>query len=201
LSISQLCPIQQKFEQEDDVTEMKIFHFHGDALDVIKEGEKLWVSVRRVCEALGLDAKSQRRKLQEKEWATGVMMTSVDPCGRNRELFMVDLDSLPMWLATIEASRVAEHLRPKLVAYQKEAAKALRDYFFKGYAVIDQLFKQRQMEQALLLDRQKAALECINILSRGTLFSPQYLQLKAEHLIAEIKGIEASNDRLMSVRF
>jgi hypothetical protein len=35
-----------------------------------------------------------------------------------------------MWLATIDTGRVAEHVRPLLVAYQKEAAQVLRDHFF-----------------------------------------------------------------------
>jgi hypothetical protein len=43
---------------------------------------------------------------------------------------MLHLDSFPMWLATIESSRVAEHVRPKLVKYQKECARVLRDHFF-----------------------------------------------------------------------
>jgi hypothetical protein len=50
--------------------------------------------------------------------------------GKLREAFCVHLDCLPMWLATIETSRVAEHVRPKLVCYQREATKVLADYFF-----------------------------------------------------------------------
>jgi hypothetical protein len=42
---------------------------------------------------------------------------------------MIDLDALPMWLATIESSRVAEPAREKLVRYQREAAAVLRDHF------------------------------------------------------------------------
>ena len=58
------------------------FNFHGDELDVIKEQDKLWISVRRVCEALGLDKATQMRKLKEKEWACVVMMTTHDVTDR-----------------------------------------------------------------------------------------------------------------------
>lgn len=43
---------------------------------------------------------------------------------------MLHLDALPMWLATIEPSRVAAEARPRLERFQLECAKALRDHFF-----------------------------------------------------------------------
>lgn len=106
------------------------YDFHGDKLDVLPDGERLWVSLRRACEALGVDADSQRKKLAEKEWACTALITVQLPGdAQGREILFLDLDSLPMWLATIEPSRVAEHVRPKLVTYQREAARALRDHF------------------------------------------------------------------------
>ena len=130
-------------------------------MDVIKEGETLWVSVRRVCEVLGLQVGRQQQKLKEKQWATIHIMCTVDPNGRNREHFMVDLDTLPMWLANIDTIRVADHVRPKLVAYQKEAAKALRNYFFNGYAISDHINK----ENAIRI--KKALTECLNIFAKA----------------------------------
>lgn len=107
--------------------------FRGGELEAVKKNGKVWVSVRRVCEALGLDADAQQRKLRDKDrtpWSTTAMMTVVAGDGKKREQFMVDLDSFPMWLGTIEASRVREEIRPMLVTYQKEAAIVLRDHFF-----------------------------------------------------------------------
>ncbi|MGV0340336.1 phage antirepressor N-terminal domain-containing protein [Corynebacterium parakroppenstedtii] len=37
---------------------------------------KQWAALRPICDALGIDSKSQRRKLYDKSWAVGVMMTS-----------------------------------------------------------------------------------------------------------------------------
>jgi hypothetical protein len=58
------------------------------------------------------------------------MIVAVAEDGKEREMLFVHLDCLPMWLATIEASRVKEDVRPKLIAYQKECARVLRDHFF-----------------------------------------------------------------------
>lgn len=115
------------------------FEGDGDTLEASLEGDRLWVSIRRVCEALGLAVQRQLAKLKDKPWATVTFKVMVADDGKARRVACLDLDSLPMWLATIEASRVAKALRPKLLAYQREAARVLRDHFFgrrKGVAMV-----------------------------------------------------------------
>jgi hypothetical protein len=48
-------------------------------------------------------------------------MHAVAEDGRNRKLFCVDLATVPMWLAGLQASRVRAEVRNKLVRYQREA--------------------------------------------------------------------------------
>jgi hypothetical protein len=57
-------------------------------------------------------------------------MTVHDVSGRQQEAFLIDLDTLPMWLATIDVSRVAEGVRPKLIRFQKECVQVLLDHYF-----------------------------------------------------------------------
>lgn len=104
--------------------------FQGEQLEAVSEGARLWVSLRRICEALMLSFPAQTVKLRAKLWATVAMIATVADDGRRRSVTCIDLDSLPMWLATIDAGRVAPAIRPKLLAYQREAAKVLRDHFF-----------------------------------------------------------------------
>lgn len=94
-----------------------------------------FVPLRPMCEALGIDVDSQRRKLDQAEWARTVLITVRDSAGRMQQAVALDADHVPMWLATIQVSRVAEAARPVLIAYQREAATALRDYFYRGVAV------------------------------------------------------------------
>lgn len=103
--------------------------FHGDTLEAVQRDGKVWVSVKRVCESLGIDLKSQHRKLQSCSWAVMVIMTTTAPDGQMYETSVIQLDSLPMWLATINVRKVAEDIRPKLTAYQREAAEVLRRHF------------------------------------------------------------------------
>jgi hypothetical protein len=105
--------------------------FHGDDIEAAKDSQgKVWVSVRRVCEALEIDSDTQRVKLKGKPWAVTGLIPATGPDGKTYEVFAVDLDSLPMWLATIDPKRVKPAARAKLADYQRECAKVLRDYFF-----------------------------------------------------------------------
>lgn len=89
-----------------------------------------WVVVKRVCEVLGIDRKSQQRRLSEQPWVTGVTMTLVAADGKPHEQYCISVDSTPMWLATIQAARVNPKIKPKLIQFQKLAAKALADWAY-----------------------------------------------------------------------
>jgi len=102
--------------------------FCGSTLDAVNVDGTVWVSVRRACESLGLAMASQHEKLKTAPWATIRLIVTVAEDGKARELFCVDLDSLPMWLATIDASRVSDEARPKLVRFFGSARPAAPEY-------------------------------------------------------------------------
>lgn len=103
--------------------------FHGDTLEAVQDERGVWASLRRMCEALGLDFSRQLQKLKAKPWATVGFMSTVAADGKGRDVSCLHLDSVPMWLATIEPSRVKPEVRPKLELYQKEAARVLAEHF------------------------------------------------------------------------
>jgi hypothetical protein len=105
--------------------------FYGDNVDCIEDHRGVWISIPTLCENLGVDAQGQTRKLREKAWGVVEMISTTDSRGLTRPTWCMHIKSLPMWLATIDASRVAERIRPKLVAYQKECAEVLHAHFLK----------------------------------------------------------------------
>lgn len=142
-------------------TSLTMFNFHGDAIECIPEGDFLWVAIRPICVALGVDDKTQREKLAARSWATLGQRAALAADGRERELFCIDLDSLPMWLATIDERRVPEGIRPKLIRYQREAKKALADFFFKKTDPRDALIAD--LRRQLATQRGPAALRPTDI--------------------------------------
>ncbi len=101
------------------------FIFRGFNFDICRDGDTDWVSVRRVCETLGISFQSQHRKLTSTAWARTKTILINDTMNRKQKAFVVDLHSFPMWLATISPGKVDEKNRPKLLAFQKEIKKVL----------------------------------------------------------------------------
>ena len=149
----------------------------------VQHDDTEWVAARHICDSLGIDWKSQHRKLDSKPWARVVIMTTHDSSGRNQEISMVDRRTLTMWLATIDTNRVSEAARPTLEAYQLEAANALDAYFHKGGAInpraeehqLNALMRQSQMQMELC----QAA--------KG-LIHPDHLEAKARIVLARGLG-------------
>lgn len=105
--------------------------FYGDTLEAVERDGRVWVSLRRMCENLGVDVESQRRKLRDKSWATTVEITAVAEDGRQRAVTAVDLETIPLWLAGIDERKVKVEVRPKLSRYQRECARVLADHFLR----------------------------------------------------------------------
>lgn len=149
---------------------------------VQKDGTE-WAAARHICDSLGIDWKSQHRKLESKSWAVVVMMTTTAADGKNYQTSMVDRRTLTMWLATIDTNRVSEAARPTLEAYQLEAANALDAYFHKGGA-INPRAEEHQLN-ALMRESQMRMELCQA--AKG-LIHPDHLEAKARIVLARGLG-------------
>jgi hypothetical protein len=107
--------------------------FYDDELLVNEHDGKPWVLLTPVCEALGLDPQAQRRRIDRSAWSRGrvAVMATHSPRGEQQSVCL-DLDIIPMWLATISTHRISDPIvRAKLERYQREAADALRRHFMQ----------------------------------------------------------------------
>lgn len=106
--------------------------FHNDQIVVVERDHQPFVAIRPVCERLGVDGKSQRRKITdpENDWNWGLMTpVGASRDGKAREMVCLALSDFPLWLASISPSRVAEPHREALRLYRKEAAGVLYAHF------------------------------------------------------------------------
>lgn len=88
------------------------------------------VSVRSVCETFELDIWGQQQRLERAGWATTCVMQVVDPRGHRRDHICLPRAQVPMWLATVETSRVKDpRTREALEAFQCECATVLDAYW------------------------------------------------------------------------
>ncbi len=113
------------------------FNFHGDELDVVSHDGEHYAVLSRLCEPLGLAPNNQIEKLKALPWACSMKIISHDASGRKQELFCLSLRSVAGWLFTINAGKIAPHLRDKLALYQRECADVLADHFLGRRAAND----------------------------------------------------------------
>lgn len=149
----------------------------------LDEGLRKWVAIRPVCDRLGIDPDGQRRKLDQAEWAVTELKSATGADGKGYRMVMLDADHLPMWLATIQPSRVSEAARPVLVAYQREAAKALRDYFYAGGAI-----NPRATEDQLTRVIGHAQAQAGVLAALRGIVDPKHLEAKARVVLARALG-------------
>lgn len=116
------------------MTELQSFDFQGDQIFLVDVSGKPHIVLRPAIEALGLSYARQFRKLETRSWATVALAATVGADGREREMVVVDVRTFLMLLATVDENRVAEDVRPKLIAYQAEIADAIERYWTEGRA-------------------------------------------------------------------
>lgn len=93
----------------------------GNAVTVLVQEHdgKPYFAVRPVCEALAIDFKSQLSKLKSNPQFSCGDITTVAGDGRQRDMVVLPVEEMGMWLCNINARRVKPEIREKLIAFQK----------------------------------------------------------------------------------
>lgn len=137
----------------DDLTvlEQRQVTFYDDQLTAVRANDgHVYVTLRHMCDALGLDAQGQSRRI-DRHTVMAKGMTWVDILStqgehqQRRRARVIRIDLVPLWLSGIRTSMVKEELRTKLEKFQEEAAKVLWEAFQSGQlttsTTIDDLLK------------------------------------------------------------
>lgn len=122
--------------------EQRDIDFYGDVITavLVEEGNRqvVYIPLRPVCDFLGVAWSAQRMRIGRDpvlaEVIKGVIVTitpsSVDGRGGGpQEMTCLPLDYINGWLFGINASRVKEEIRDRLIRYQRECYRVLADAF------------------------------------------------------------------------
>lgn len=104
---------------------------NGKDIYAITENGEVYVPIKPICEALGIDVESQRSKIQSDETlsSTAVLSTVVAADSKDREMYCLPLRYIYGWLFTINPKNVAESARNAVLIYRRECYDALYEYF------------------------------------------------------------------------
>lgn len=108
-----------------------ISKINGVEIVTVERDGEIFIPIKPVCDAIGIDAKAQRAKLQDDEFfaSTGAIITSVAADDKEREMYCIRLRDVYGWLATINPGKVAPEARETVVRYRRECYDVLYDYF------------------------------------------------------------------------
>jgi hypothetical protein len=93
------------------------------------------VIVKPAIDDLGLAYSPQLRKLKARSWGTVTETVTVAEDGKARTMAATTVRSFLMLMANVNENRVAESVRPTLIAFQNETADAIEAYWLHGGAV------------------------------------------------------------------
>jgi hypothetical protein len=117
-------------------TQFATVDFHGQTLLAIQNGDEIRVALKPICENIGLTWHGQFERINRiqvlKESVRVIRMLSAD--SKQRELVTLPLEMINGWLFGVDASRVSDEVRPKLIEYQRECFNVLYSYWHKGTA-------------------------------------------------------------------
>ncbi|UCV08473.1 phage antirepressor N-terminal domain-containing protein [Dechloromonas denitrificans] len=109
--------------------------FHGETLYLVEHNGEPFTAVKPICDAIGVDWKSQHAKLIGLgfRWSCReIPTTGAD--GKTYNMACLPMRKLSGWLASISAAKVKPEIRDTLIAYQDECDDALWRYWTEGHA-------------------------------------------------------------------
>lgn len=160
----------------------KEIEFYGGKIVSIIKNEKIYVSVKSVCENLKMtegQMKNQRNKIQNDELLKlGLKFVPVDTGFGIKEILMIELDYLPIWLAKINPARFDESLKQKLMIYQLRAKDVLAEAFLgKRELVNKDYIRKMDYDRAIIFIR-----AMMNNLKSNLLFEKTEMEQKIKEL-------------------
>jgi hypothetical protein len=126
------------------IVEQKTVAFYDDDIVAVRDQNgRIFASVSHICNILGINHNSQRRRIQQHDvMADGYHLGTIDTPGGAQRVGLIRADYIPLWLTTLRISMVKEEYQERLLHLQKEAAQVLWEAFQEGRLTADPAFDE-----------------------------------------------------------
>ncbi|MBK1642961.1 hypothetical protein CKO12_14000, partial [Chromatium okenii] len=117
--------------------------FRNTTLFVTDINGQPYTPMKPIVEGMGLDWKSQHKKLTDNQrFATCMVEITIPSNGGLQSMSCMPLRKLPGWMTSIYPNKVRPEIRDNIIAYQNECDDVLWDYWSKGQAINPHPMKQ-----------------------------------------------------------
>ena len=149
-------------------TNIQTINFNNQQLLTVEKDGIKYVAVKPICENLGLDWSSQKKRIERDDVLNSVMvvMTTTGSDNKNYEMVCLPIDYINGFLFGIDTSRVSEEIRPVVLYYKRECYKALFEFWNKSkefalpqnyLEALKALVESEESRQQLMLENKQQA--------------------------------------------
>lgn len=168
-----------------------VIPFRSAKLLLVENGDQPFVPMKPVVEGMGLDWKTQYRKLQGGRFnSVMVMMTTTGTDGKNYEMACMPLRKLPGWLMSIHATKVRPELREGVIAFQNECDDVLWEHWNTAHPVATQAIGSDGLTPAEQRHVQQRVAELAN--HDKEKFASLYRSIKDHFMVGSYKDVPSS---------
>jgi hypothetical protein len=114
------------------MSKITVIDFHGHPLYTFEQDGQVYVVMRPIADALGLEWSAQYRRIQRDDVLTcvAIMATQILPGDDQlREVMALPIDFMNGWLFGITASKIRPEYREPLIQYKRESYRVLYEYW------------------------------------------------------------------------
>ena len=175
-----------------DIIKQQIVEFYGDELTAVQlENGDIYVSVRHLCNALGLRRPAQIRRIKDTTLLNkNYLELPIQSSGGMQNTGMIKVELVPIWLSGLRIKAVKPELRERLEQYQEEAARVLWEAFQDG-----RLTANDGVDEFILSDPDNAAVQAYQMALAITKLARQQLAIEV-HLQNQSEILEEHAVRL-----
>lgn len=183
---SRSISMNAKLNIENSYQQM-VVPFQGAKLSIIEYNNQPYVPMKPIVEGMGLDWKSQYRKITNKFKTCMVKMTiQLFGDSQSRDVIMLPLRKLPAWLYSVEPNKVKPELKETVIKYQEQCDDVLWNHWSGKLSARQKAFDElNQIDMADKVSKEKA-----------TYFSLGMHQRKREKKVNEQKRLNWLNQNL-----
>ncbi len=154
---SRSITMNAKLNIENSYQQM-VVPFQGAKLSIIEYNNQPYVPMKPIVEGMGLDWKSQYRKITNKFKTCMVKMTiQLFGDSQSREVIMLPLRKLPAWLYSVEPNKVKPDLKETVIKYQEQCDDVLWNHWSGKLSARQKAFDElNQIDMADKVSKGKA---------------------------------------------
>ncbi len=159
--------------------------FYGNSLFVVEHNGEAYTPMKPIVEGMGLDWKSQHKKISQRFYK-GMVEITIPSVGGIQSMICLALRKLAAWLNSISPNKVRPEIRDNVIRYQEECDDVLYEYWTKG--------EVKNPRKKTTVDERTPLRDAVNMLvsKRHMMYPEAYAMIHQRFNVESIEDLDAN---------